>query len=167
MISSISSLTDHRQDLQIVVEGEIGIRQGLGLHALGGVHHQHSALARGERAADLVVEVHMARGVNQVQGIAFPVGSLIIKPHGAGLDGDAALALKIHVVKDLILHDALLHRAAFFDEAVGERGFAVVDMGDDGEIADFFLRDHTSCPFPAYSFMAALASPIRPRRRSR
>jgi hypothetical protein len=33
----------------------------------------------------------------------------------------------------------LLHGAAGLDEPVGERGFAVVDVGDDGKIADVVL----------------------------
>jgi hypothetical protein len=55
---------------------------------------------------------------------------------GLRLDGDAALALDIHRVEHLLLHLAQRQAAGDLDQAVGQRRFAMVDMGDDGEIAD-------------------------------
>ena len=52
-----------------------------------------------------------------------------------GFDGDAALALQVHGVEDLLVHFARGERAGHFQQAVGERGFAVVDVRDDAEIA--------------------------------
>ncbi len=52
------------------------------------------------------------------------------------LDGDAALALDIHGVEQLSLHVALGHGARELEDAVGQRGLAVVDVRDDGEVAD-------------------------------
>ena len=43
---------------------------------------------------------------------------------------------QIHVIEDLIFHDTLFDGATLFDQTVGERGFAVVNMGNDGEIAN-------------------------------
>ena len=40
-------LVQDREDLQAVLQGQVGVGQGLGLHALGGVHHQNCALAGG------------------------------------------------------------------------------------------------------------------------
>ena len=56
-----------------------------------------------------------------------------------GLDGDAPLALEVHRVEDLRLHLARLQRAGDLEKAVGERRLAVVDVGDDGEVADVAL----------------------------
>ena len=66
------------QDLQVVLQGQVGVGQGLGLHALGGVHHQDGALAGGQGAGDLIVEVHVARGVDEVEGIGLAVLGLIV-----------------------------------------------------------------------------------------
>ena len=154
-------LVDDRQDLQIVVEREIGVRECLRLDALAGVDDQHRALAGRERAADLVVEVHMARRVDQVEGIALAVGGLVVQADGAGLDRDAVLALELHIVEDLVFHNALLHRAALFNQAVGERGFAVVNVGNDRKIADSGLVCH-SC-FSINSFRAISARSVTPR----
>ena len=78
-------LVEHRQDLQVVLHGKIRVGQGLGLHALGGVHHQHGALAGGQRAGHLVVEVHVARGVDQIQFIVLPVLGMVGQPDGPAL----------------------------------------------------------------------------------
>ena len=91
-------LVEHGEDLQIVLHSQISVGQGLGLHALCGVHHQNSALTGGQRPGNLVVEVHMARRVDQVQFIGLAVLSLVVQLHGTGLDGDAPLPLQIHVV---------------------------------------------------------------------
>ncbi len=60
---------------------------------------------------------------------------LVHHAHGVGLDGDAALALQVHVVQDLGLHLAPGHRAGQLQQPVAQRRLAVVDVGDDGEIA--------------------------------
>ncbi len=52
------------------------------------------------------------------------------------LDRDATLALEIHRVEDLRFHLARLQRAGQFEETVRERRLAVVDVRDDGEIAN-------------------------------
>ena len=55
-----------------------------------------------------------------------------------GLDGDAALALQVHGVEDLLHHFALRERAGDLEQTVGQRGLAVVDVRNDGEIPDEF-----------------------------
>ena len=72
----------------------------------------------------------MARGVDEVEVVGLAVVGLVVHPDGPGLDGDAPLPLQLHIVQQLGLHLPLLHRAADLDHAVGQRGFAVVDMGN-------------------------------------
>jgi hypothetical protein len=78
----------------------------------------------------------VAGRVDQVQDVGVAVLRRVVDADGVGLDGDAALALDIHGVEQLLLHVALGHRAGQLDQPVGEGGFPVVDMGDDGEVAD-------------------------------
>ena len=78
----------------------------------------------------------MAGRVDQVEDVVLAVVGLVVEAHGLRLDGDAALALDVHVVEHLLLHVARLEPAGRLDQAVGQRRLAVVDMGDDGEIAD-------------------------------
>ena len=120
-----------------MVDGHVAVGQGLRLDALGSVHHQQRSLAGGQGAADLIGEVHMAGRVDQVQGVGFAVLGLVVHAHGLALDGNAALALQLHAVQNLIHHFPLLKYAGFFQNAVGQGGLAVVDMRDNAKIADF------------------------------
>ena len=122
--------------LEVVLQRHIGVGEGLGLHALRGVHHEDGTLAGGEAAADLVGEVHMARGVDEVELVHLAVLGGVVHGDGAGLDGDAALPLNVHVVEDLVLHRPLVHALGQLEDAVGQGGFAVVDVRDDAEVAD-------------------------------
>ena len=53
-------------------------------------------------------------------------------------DGNATFLLQVHVVEDLVLHFALRNGVGGLEQTVGESAFAVVDMGDDAEVADVF-----------------------------
>src|SRR5699024_936463 len=132
-------LVQHRHQLQVVLQGHVGVGQGLRLHPLGGVHHQDGALAGGQAAADLVGKVHMARGVDQVQLIGLAVPGGVVHGDGPGLDGDAAFPLDVHIVQDLVGHGPLVHALGQLQDAVGQGGFAVVDVRDDAEIADVLV----------------------------
>ena len=52
-------------------------------------------------------------------------------------DGDAALALEVHVVHHPV-HDGLMggKAVALAQQAVHQGGLAVVDVGDDGDVAE-------------------------------
>ena len=93
-----------------------------------------------QSSADLVGEVHVARGVHQVQLVDLAVLGLVGQPDGLRLDRDAALALQVHAVEHLVGHLALGQRAGDLDQPVGQGGFPVVDMGYDREIADVVDR---------------------------
>ncbi len=73
----------------------------------------------------------MTRGVNEVECVVVPVGGGVLQADGTRLYGYASLTLQIHIVKYLVLHNALLYRVALFYEAVGQGGLAVVDVGND------------------------------------
>ncbi len=120
----------------------VDVRQRLRLDALRRIDDEQRALARGERARDLIGEVDMARRVHQVELVQLPVLGGIVEPHRLRLDGDAALFLDIHVVEHLRRHLALGKAAGDLDQPVGERRFAMVDMRDDGEIADVLEVGH-------------------------
>ena len=128
----------------IVIQGQIDVGQSLGLHALGGVHHQQGPVARGQRARNLVVEVHVAGGVDEVEDVLPPVFVRVGDAHGLGLDGDAALALQVHLVQILIAGFAVADQARVFEDTIGQGGFAVVDVGDNAEIADVIQGSHSA-----------------------
>ena len=129
-------LVQDRHHLVIVVERLIDIGECLRLDALRRVDHEQRPFAGRQRTVDLIGEVDMARRVDQVQLIELPVLGAIVEAHGLRLDGDAALPLDIHGIEHLLLHLPRRKSAAELDQPVCQRRLAVIDMGDDGEVAD-------------------------------
>src|SRR5690606_31854742 len=84
----------------------------------------------------------MARGVNKVELVVFAVTGFVIQGYAVGFDGNTALALQIHGVQHLRLHLTVTQATAQLDEAVGDGGFTVVDVGDDGKIANMAKVGH-------------------------
>ena len=89
----------------------------------------------------------MARRVDQVQAVFAAVARRIRQRRGLRLDRDAALALEVHRVEHLLFHLAVGQAAAALDDAVGQRRFAVIDVGDDREIADV-VHETRRAPHP-------------------
>jgi hypothetical protein len=73
-------LVERRDDLEVVLQREVAVGQRLGLDALRRVDDEHHALAGRERAADLVAEVDVAGGVDEVEGVALPVDAHVLEP---------------------------------------------------------------------------------------
>ncbi len=115
-----------------MLDGHIEVGYGLRLYTLGGVDEKQRTFAGGYGAADLVGEVHVARGVDEVENVGLAL-ILVFHLYGVALDGDAALALKVHVVEHLVFGDG--YRLGVFQQTVGEGGLAVIDVGDDAEVA--------------------------------
>ena len=128
----------HRgDDREVVLEGEVAVGEGLRLDPLRRVDEEQRAFARGEAARHLVPEVDVAGRVDQAEDVVLP-----LEAHVLGLDGDAALALEVHRVEVLRPHVAGVDRAGELQDPVGERGLAVVDVGDDREGAEAVERAH-------------------------
>ena len=127
---------DDGDNCQVLFEGEVDIGEGLGLDALGGVDDEDCGFDGLEGAGDFVGEIDMAGSVDKIEFKTLPVHL-----DGGEFDGDALFALKFHRIEELGLHFALCDGASQLHHAVGEGGFAVVDVGDDAEVADF-VRVH-------------------------
>jgi hypothetical protein len=128
-------LVDDRDDLEVGVEREVDVGEGLGLDALGGVDHQQDALAGGEAARDLVAEVDVAGGVDQVEGVLDPLVG-VLHAYSLGLDRDAPLLLDVHAIEVLGGLVTRGEQAGELHQSIGERALAVIDVGDDAEAAD-------------------------------
>ncbi len=109
---------------------------------LGGVHQKQDAVDHVHHPLHLAAEIRVAGGVDDVD-LDLLVGIGI--PHADrgvfGQDGDPALALQIvgihHPFGNLLVFPKGVGLA---QQAVDQRGFAMVDVGDDGDIANV-------CPF--------------------
>ena len=127
-------LVDHRQHGQPLLDCGVAVGHALGLHALGGVHDQQRAIAGRQAARHFVGKIDVPGGVDQVELVALAIARVVVQGHALRLDGDAALALQVHGIEHLRLHLALFEAAAQLDQAVGERRFTVIYMGDDRKI---------------------------------
>ena len=129
-------LVDDRNDRQPLLHGQVHIGDGLGLDALCGIDDEQSPLTGTERTADLVGEVHMSWGVDQVQLVALPVLGLVVHRDRMGLDGDAPLLFQVHRIQVLCLERPILDSSRRLEQSVRQGGLPVVDVGDDAEIAN-------------------------------
>ena len=124
-------LVESSHHFELVLNGQIAVGQRLGLDALGRVHQQDHRLAGRQGTAHLIAEVHMAGGVYEVDHMA-----VVVEADALELDGDAPLPLQVHGVEVLGAHLPGVDRPANLQHAIGQRGLAVVDVGDDRGVAD-------------------------------
>ena len=132
------TLVDDGNDFQVMVDGHIEVGDGLRLNPLRGIHHKERALTGSDAATHLVAEIHVSRCVNKVQDI-FITLVCIFHLDGVALDGDSTFLLQVHVIQHLAFGDT--YGLGKFQEAVGQSGFTVVNMGYDTEIAYMVLHD--------------------------
>ncbi|MPN01890.1 hypothetical protein SDC9_149103 [bioreactor metagenome] len=84
----------------------------------------------------------MSGGIDQIELILLPVRRAIQHPHRMRFDGDAAFALQVHAVEQLLLEVAFVDGMGIFQKPVGQRRFAMVDVGDNRKIPDM-LQEKT------------------------
>ena len=136
-VGAVDLVHDH-DDAVAELEGLLQHEAGLGHRALSRVHEQNDAVDHLEDALDLAAEVGVARRVDDVDLVVFIMYRRILRK-----DRNAALALDVAGVHDAV-DDGLIFTvdAALLEHFVDEGRLAVVDVGDDGDISDFLLRDH-------------------------
>ena len=128
---------DHRQPAGHRLHQHVA---GLGQRALGGVDEEQDRVDEQQRSLDLAAEVGVARRVDDVQTDARVVDCRLL-----GEDRDALLALEIARVEDPV-DERLVRpeRARLAEHRVDERGLAVVDVGDDGDVPEIGADDDGS-----------------------
>ena len=123
-------LVQHRNHLEVGLEGQKKVGERLGLHPLAGVDDQDRPLAGGQRTRDFVAEVDVSGGVDQVEGVRAPIGggvcsirtawSLIVIPRSRSSSLVSSTWSRIW---------AAVERPGGFEQPVGQRRLAVVDVG--------------------------------------
>ena len=81
------------------------------------------------------MEIDVSRRVDQIEFVKF-AAKPVFHPHRPGLDRDSPLPLQLHVVEHLLFELTFFNGACAFQQPVCQRAFAVVDVGDDREVAD-------------------------------
>jgi hypothetical protein len=77
----------------------------------------------------------VARSVDEVELVLLTVVGFVVQPDSVGLDGDATLAFQVHAIQDLLHHFTLRERSSIFEQAICERGFTVINVRNNAEIA--------------------------------
>ena len=115
-------------ELQGFFEHEACLRQ----RALRRVDEQKDAIDHPQDAFHFAAEVRVAGRVDDIDLDALPD-----ERHVLGDDGDAPLALEIARIEDAIAHLVdIAEQLALSHHRVDERRFSMIDMGDDGDVAD-------------------------------
>ena len=133
-------LVDDQHDGHVGVERLAQHEAGLGERALGGVDQQHDAVDHREAALDLATEVGVTGGVDDVDRhrLAAAGGAGVVDRGVLREDRDPLLALQVAGVHDPVGHAlglVLGEGAALAEHGVDQRGLAVVDVRDDGDVA--------------------------------
>ena len=124
--------------LQGLAEHEAGLRHG----AFRRVHQQDDAVDHLEDALHLAAEVGVAWGIDDIDfGIAVLDGGIFCQ------DGNAPLPLQVAGVHNPVHHLLVFAvDAALLEHFVHQGGLAVVNVGDDGNIAQFLVLQNKN-PF--------------------
>ena len=132
--------------------------------ALVGVDQQQHRVDHAEHALDLAAEIGVARRVDDVDEVVLPLHRAVL-----GADRDAALALEVVAVHHALVDvRALAEHVGGAEDAVDQGRLAVIDVGDDGEVADLvggvhgrgFLSGMTDARMPGGATPAGRVLPV-------
>ena len=130
---------DAQAAFQSMGQNETRLRLG----ALVSVNDEQCAIGHVQNALDLAAEVGMARGVDDVD-----LHALVRNSNVLGKDGDAALTFLIVRVQNAFLDFLILTECVRGPQkTVNQGGFAVINVGDDCNVAQILLLH--SCFFPS------------------
>ncbi len=128
LVDFIDDHDDGQRQGERFLEHEISLRHGAFLR----VNQQKGAVGHFEHAFDLAAEIGVSGSVDDVHQVSAVFKGAVFRGNG-----DAALPLKVHGIHEALGHDLIVaEHAALFEKSVDQRGFPVVDMRDNGNVAD-------------------------------
>ena len=87
----------NRDNLQVMLNRHIQIRDGLCLNALCGIHHQQRTFTRSDASRNFIRKVNVARSVYQIQDV-FLSFIYVFHLYGMTFYRDTALFLQLHII---------------------------------------------------------------------
>ncbi len=134
-------LVDHDDRPEAHRESLLGDESRLRHRAVDGVDQQQHRIDHGQHALHLAAEVGVARGIDDVDAVIVPGDRGVLRQ-----DGDPALALLVigihHPLGQLLVRGEL---AGLAQELVDQRGLAMIDMGDDGDVSELHVGRDLDC----------------------
>ena len=99
--------------------------------SFGCIDEQQGTVRHHERTFDFATEVRVSRSIDDVDLHAFPANAGVFRE-----DRDASFALEVVRVHHALGNDLVVpKRSGLAEHVIDEGGFAVVDVGDDGDVA--------------------------------
>ena len=124
-------LVDRNDDLMAKLQRFLEDETGLGHRAFRCVDQQHNAVHHLEDTLDLAGKVRVARGIDDVD-----FDALVMYRSVFCQNGDAAFTLDVARVHDALFHHLIFTECAcLLEHLVDQRGLAVVNVCDDGNVA--------------------------------
>ena len=145
-------LVDVAHARHAVIVGQTPVRLRLRFHARNAVEHHHRAVEHAQATVHLDGEIHVSRGVDDVDFLVAPE-----RRHGGALDGDAALLFLFQIIGGrrrfqilgIVNVDDGVLAPRVIQNALGRRRLTGVDVGDDADIANIGkgrCAGHSSVP---------------------
>ncbi len=78
----------------------------------------------------------MPRRIDEIELVLLAVPGTVAQGDALGLDGNPPLPLQIHGIEHLGLHFPVRQPPTMLDKTVRQGGLSVIDVGDDGEVAN-------------------------------
>ncbi len=131
-VDLVDDYNDLRALLHRLLEHELRLR----LRAVVRIDHEQDAVDHAHDALDLAAEVGVAGGVHDVDVVA-----VVLERGVLGTDGDAFFALQVHGVHHALVRFLVgAEGAGLAQQAIDERGLAMIDVGDDGDVSDLIHK---------------------------
>jgi hypothetical protein len=77
----------------------------------------------------------VAGSVDEIEFVLLTVLN-VLHSDSVQLDRDATFTLQVHGVQNLSPHTSLVYSTGEFEQAIGQRGLAVIDVRNDAKIPD-------------------------------
>ena len=132
-------LIDENNGFQVERQRLLQHKTGLGQGTFRRIHKEQGAVCQIENPFHLTAEVAVTRGVDHVHFCIAVVDADIF-----GEDGDPAFPFQVVVIEEALVHFLIFaEKFGLFDDLVHERGLAVVNVCNDGDVTNlhkYFLR---------------------------
>ena len=139
-VGTVDLVDDHdgaEFELQRFVQHETRLGQG----AFGAVDQQQDAVRHVQNAFHLAAEIAVAGSVDDID-----LGVAVVHADIFREDGDAAFAFEFVAVEEAGVHFLVFaEELGLADDLVDERGLAVVDVRDDGDVSDVLHKRFRGC----------------------
>ena len=112
------NLVDYRNNRKVLLKRHIHIANGLAFNTLTCINKKQSTFAGSNGARNFVRKIDVSRRIYKIKLVVISVLCVIRNGNSLTFYGNAAFALNVHIVKNLIFHFPLVNNIRFLNQAV-------------------------------------------------